>query len=997
MINRAHIAGRHIVFWLLALWLGCRIPAEASAPQGDWQTLGIEHFRIHYLPQDEAAARTLAAMAPGVRQYVMRSLAGNYDPATVDPGTVEILLVSWTDLANGLSTQIPYNQIQIHLFPPRSFETLQAYRSWLETVLVHEYTHAVHIAMARGPTRWLRYVFGRSIVNGAQITRTGSSFDLSLWPVLPFFTGFPNQFLPAWDIEGLAVNVESWATGRGRLYAPQSREIMRNAAVSGALPRWDDLSSFGRTAWPYGTADYLYGAGFLGSLPREHALGFQRTNALGLLPMLPWASYRAGTGTRLNQSWYSYRMSLRREAAALRLNRDREPAQRNLTGYGDRSSLTSDGTSLFWIERDGSRPTAIVEARPTGTTDYTDWQLTRLPARGAEWLAVNQHWLAAQVLDWPNRTELRNRLVLWRRSDTLLYEPANGWHMLEPSLNARNDIAAVRHTSQVSEIWLGQVISDGSLRWQSAPLARSARDSFHTPAVSPDGSAVAYVAHRGATAHDIMLWERATGHSRVLYSSAREDMLPLWLDNSHIRFVSDRSGEFQLYSVELTGAVAQHTHTAQGWYQSAEAAGHSAALRLGSHGYRISLLAQPLPDALPALAAEQPYAEGEMPVTHAVSDEGTVSSYSPWRMLLPHAWSPIMYLRAGLFNGTDPFVAGLGASLGSSDLLGRHSWSLSAASRLDRWQPEGTAGYSYGGERVDGVVSFASYVPTLSLPNFAQYEARYQSAALYASAQHPARTHSFSVSGGAQVLDFALPDTPLAPREAQYFGRAGGPFLSLAWNSYTRTPRVNGPHNGIHLALRPQLWITHDFTGRQSALAMALAEAGTAWHLFARNRLSVRLWAGASGGDVLRYRAFAISGDNFNLTGDGSGYNPLSGISLLGLQHAAGFSTWAQQYIGRELGAYQLLLDQPIWMPERGWANLIWFQGLRLNAYFEGAVLDFSALGQSRDWTMPPTVGAEIESSWAFVDMIGMRIAMGYLARPAQDMHLMSLRVRMGL
>jgi hypothetical protein len=108
---------------------------------------------------------------------------------------------------------------------------------WLDLVFTHELTHIVHLDRSKGWARALRTVFGR----------------------LPIV--FPNLFLPAWQIEGLATYEETTVTGAGRLHERTFQAIAGEAARAGKLEPLDRVNG-GLTDWPGGHAPYAYGAQF---------------------------------------------------------------------------------------------------------------------------------------------------------------------------------------------------------------------------------------------------------------------------------------------------------------------------------------------------------------------------------------------------------------------------------------------------------------------------------------------------------------------------------------------------------------------------------------------------------------------------------------------------------------------------------------------------------------------------------------------------------------
>src|SRR5206468_6529158 len=122
-----------------------------------------------------------------------------------------------------------------------------AFGDWLRIAFTHEFTHIIHLDRSEGWARGLRAVLGRTQL------------------------AFPNLFLPAWQIEGLATYEESVITGEGRLHAGDFRAIVDQAALAGRLEPLARASG-GRTdspgraaAYPDGRGPHNYLAGRVGA------------------------------------------------------------------------------------------------------------------------------------------------------------------------------------------------------------------------------------------------------------------------------------------------------------------------------------------------------------------------------------------------------------------------------------------------------------------------------------------------------------------------------------------------------------------------------------------------------------------------------------------------------------------------------------------------------------------------------------------------------------
>ena len=111
------------------------------------------------------------------------------------PRLTHVVLLDQTELANGSATPLPYDTIVVTAVWPAGWQFIGNTDDWLRLAFTHEFTHIVHLDRSEGWARFVRGIFGR----------------------MPF--AFPNLFLPAWQIEGIATYEESALTGTGRLHA----------------------------------------------------------------------------------------------------------------------------------------------------------------------------------------------------------------------------------------------------------------------------------------------------------------------------------------------------------------------------------------------------------------------------------------------------------------------------------------------------------------------------------------------------------------------------------------------------------------------------------------------------------------------------------------------------------------------------------------------------------------------------------------------------------
>jgi len=198
----------------------------------DWFTLQSPHFKLHYHEGLEDMARETLALAEQVHNKLSKDM--QWTPA--EP--VNVVLTDEFDLSNGMATPIPSNWIMLFTSPPDDLNTLEDYGSWMELLLIHEYTHILHLDKVRGAPSSAQKIFGR----------------------LPLF--FPNLYQPTWMLEGYATYIETdKKRGVGRGQSTLYDGMMRTEWMNGLKPIHQVNQPL--ASWPSGTAYYLYGVHFL--------------------------------------------------------------------------------------------------------------------------------------------------------------------------------------------------------------------------------------------------------------------------------------------------------------------------------------------------------------------------------------------------------------------------------------------------------------------------------------------------------------------------------------------------------------------------------------------------------------------------------------------------------------------------------------------------------------------------------------------------------------
>lgn len=217
----------------LVLTLLITSPAAAQQltprPHLNWRTLSTEHFDVHYPAELEAWTRStvsrLEAMHTAVTEMVGSAPASRVDVIVEDPAN-RTSGSAWIKAGRPLMYLWPT--------PPEPGSVIGRSRGFPELVALHEYVHIVHL------TRPSRAPLSRLIFN--------------IMPVKPLR-------IPRWAAEGYATYVEGRLTGSGRPHGVFRPSMLRQWALEGKLPSYDEMSDAG--GFYQGQMAYLAGSAFL--------------------------------------------------------------------------------------------------------------------------------------------------------------------------------------------------------------------------------------------------------------------------------------------------------------------------------------------------------------------------------------------------------------------------------------------------------------------------------------------------------------------------------------------------------------------------------------------------------------------------------------------------------------------------------------------------------------------------------------------------------------
>ena len=224
------------VLFAFALWL---CPARRADAQFyvrtwlPWRTVETPHFAFHYPTELEAWTVRAASRVEAIDSAVT-TLVG-YRP----PHKTQVVVDDPYEIANGSAwPMLDQPAISLWATPPDPREDISEFGVWSDMLISHEFGHIAHLSRpSRNPAVRL------------------------FWSLSPANIGPLTLKAPRWVIEGYATYVEGRVTGSGRPHGAWRAAFLRQWALEGQLPRYDQLDASG--AFEGGSFAYLAGSAFL--------------------------------------------------------------------------------------------------------------------------------------------------------------------------------------------------------------------------------------------------------------------------------------------------------------------------------------------------------------------------------------------------------------------------------------------------------------------------------------------------------------------------------------------------------------------------------------------------------------------------------------------------------------------------------------------------------------------------------------------------------------
>ena len=650
-----------------ALVAAATTPAEAGDPTREYRTIESDHFVVHYYEPLGDVARRVAVVAERAHLTLVPALGHAPSEKTI------IVLVDDTDGANGFAGVLPRNEIHLYATGPSSFTELDDHDDWIYGLTAHEYTHVLHLDTMSGLPNIYNRIFGK--------------------------TWAPNQIMPRWVIEGIAVYEESKRSAGGRNRGTRFDQVIRIARHENRDLRIDEITGAPRQ-YPRGNAAYIYGSHFLRYVFDrfgDDTLRKMSHTSGGYAP--PFALNRQIAkviGKPFTELYVDWKHYLRDRYGMQEMGAERRGLvtgrQLTTTAEGNLwAQYTHDGKHIEWLQYDGyTNP--IVRAMPVGGTQADAHDVVQIDAMGPFTLETDgsivfeqgrqyrRDYAFQDVFRWDAKTRQTTRITTGKRAR----DPAvsRDGRRIAFSMN--------QHSTSVLAVVDAVPEAPPQILWQGARY-----DQAYQPAWSPDGTKIAFSAWRTDGYRDILVVDVATKQATEITNDRAVDMAPSWSsDGRWVYFDSDRTGISNIYAFDTEARTTwQVTNVIGGAFQPESSPDGTRMVYLGAvpkGGY--DLFEVPLDPATWLPAHEM--VDDKPPPIRVRDNEASVSKprdYRPVETLAPQTWT------ATLNASQDP--PNMSIQTGGTDAVGLHYYNLALGIQLDNGRTNIGASYGYTGLR----------------------------------------------------------------------------------------------------------------------------------------------------------------------------------------------------------------------------------------------------------------------------------------------------------
>jgi len=561
-------------------------------PELDWRTIETEHFSVHYHTGAERTARVVAKVAEDIYEPVTSLYHHKPD------GKVNFVIKDVDDYSNG-GAYFFDNKIEIWA-SALDFD-LRGTHNWLRNVVTHEFTHIVQIQTSlkfgrKVPAlyfQWLQYESER---------RTDVLYGFPNGIVSYPFSGY---VVPSWFAEGVAqynrkeLGYDTWDSHRDM--------ILRMYALDSTLLSWNEMAVFGKTSLGNESS---YNAGFsivryIGQHYGDDKLEEISRNLSSLTAVTIDGAIEKAIGKSGSDLYDEWKNALMKDYAERTAGMRSSLAQGEIVGgigFGNfYPTFSPDGKAFAYVSNKHAdyfglsslylydMPTKKEKMLKSGVRSTLSWSPDGTKLFYSKLSRDNSHWSNLfDVYVYDISRDEEKRLTFGARANSPAISPDGKTVVYVAGSDGTLNLFAMN--------------SDGSNIRQLTKYANG--EQVYNPKWSPDGSTVIFD-YSFLDGRDIATVPAAGGEVTMLLATPDDERNAVYTpDGTHIIYASDKTGVFNIYQYDLHSKESEQLTNVLGgaFMPSVNASGSLAFATYTSSGYKIALI-----DSMRSLSHPVPY------------------------------------------------------------------------------------------------------------------------------------------------------------------------------------------------------------------------------------------------------------------------------------------------------------------------------------------------------------------------------------------------------